>query len=113
MQVFRSTLQAETLSLQLGADETEHLRSVLHGLYYDHDPRNCDEWQVAAQDSIHTMWLTDCRSLHDYGVHQGMSQVSDKRLALDWSALRQMAWRQVGELTGDPLLTDKIPPLHY
>ena len=38
-----------------------------------------------------------------------MSQVSDKRLALDLSALRQMAWRRVGELTGDPLLTDKIP----
>ena len=107
--VCRSTLQAETLSLQLGSDETEHLRSVIHGLYYDHDPRNRDEWQVASQDSISTLWLTDCRSLHDYVVHQGMSQVSDKRLALDLSALRQMTWRQSGELTGDPLLTDRIP----
>ena len=108
--VCRSTLQAETLSLQLGSDETEHLRSVIHGLYYDHDAHNRSTWQVASQDSIYTMWLTDCRSLHDYVVHQGMSQVSDKRLALDLSALRQMVWRQDGELTGDPLLTDRIPP---
>lgn len=35
--------------------------------------------------------------------------MSDKRLAIDLSGLRQLTWRQQGEEQGDPLLTDRLP----
>ena len=38
--VCRSTMQAETLSLMHGSEETEHLRLVLHGLHHRHDRRD-------------------------------------------------------------------------
>ena len=38
----------------------------------------------------------------------GLHTVGDKRLAIDLSAIRQVAWRLEGEEYGDPLLTDRI-----
>ena len=106
--VCRSTLQAETLSLQLGADQVDHVRAVLHGLYADHLPHERG-WKITAQDQFKELYLTDCKSLEAYLNHQGNSQVTDKRLAIDLSSLRQIMWRKAGELLGDPLVTDKLP----
>ena len=35
--------------------------------------------------------------------------MSDKRLAIDLSGLRQSTWRQHGETYGDPLISDHLP----
>jgi hypothetical protein len=105
--VCRSTLQAETLSLLHGAEEADHLRFSLHGLWHP-DGRGQD-WEVAAQDAICVDWFTDCRSLWEHCNQSGASMVSDKRLAIDLSQIRQQVWRAPGELVGDPLLTDHIP----
>ena len=46
--------------------------------------------------------MTDCRSLVDHLCKAGMSEVTDKRLAIDLTALRQDVWRHPGELLGNP-----------
>ena len=107
--VCRSTMQAETLSLMSGSEESEHLRLVLHGLRQRHDRRD-RKWLVEAQDEICLDWYTDCRSLEEHVNQPGLHTVGDKRLAIDLSAIRQVTWRLHGEEYGDPLLTDRISP---
>jgi len=107
--VCRSTLQAETLSLLLGSEEADHLRNVCHGLQCDQQKMKQGEWIVEAMDNMEVIWYTDCKSLADHIKQAGLQVVSDKRLAIDLSGLRQMAWRQKGELYGDTLLTDRVP----
>eukprot|EP00435_Cladocopium_sp_Y103_P066574 s39_g28.t2 len=105
--VCRSTLQAETLSLLLGSEEAEHLRAVLYAMK---DPAvRRPGWMISAQDSVLVDWYTDCCSLFQYINQEGLHSVSDKRLAIDMSAIRQQTWRRMGEELGDPLLTDKVP----
>ena len=102
--VCRSTLQAKTLSLLHGAEEADHLRFALYGLW--RAGGRGEAWEIDAQDTICVDWFTDCRSLWE---QSGSSVVSDKRLAIDLSQIRQQLWRAPGELVGDPLLTDHIP----
>ena len=93
--VCRSTMQAETLSLQLGAEEAE-----LKG----------KERYVKACDAMTIGWLTDCRSLYDHLLQPGMSEVTDKRLAIDLTALRQDVWRDLKEeVLGNPTYADAPP----
>ena len=106
--VCRSTLQAESLSMLAGYEDAEHLRGVLHGLYHEHGPRN-PNWQIQAQDAYVINKLTDCRSLSDHLMQQGLGEVHDKRLAIDISGMRQMVWRKKGEDIGDPLFAEKPP----
>ena len=103
--VCRSTLQAETLSMVQGYEEAEHLRTVLFALRND----LVGDWQVKALDSTVVHLLTDCRSLEAHLKQPGLGTTSDKRLAIDMSALRQMIWRCPGELHGDPLYGDSVP----
>ena len=60
-------------------------------------------------DYIHVDLYTDCRSLDEYVNQSGMHSVSDKRLAIDLTGIRQQIWRRQGEETGDPLITDRLP----
>ena len=106
--VCRSTLQAETMSLQLGMEECEHVRMVMHGLYRDHH-RYVRTWAIEAMDTKQVELYTDCRSLEEYVNQSGLHSVSDKRLAIDLTGIRQQIWRQQQEETGDPLITDRLP----
>eukprot|EP00913_Durusdinium_trenchii_P017419 g16375.t1 len=55
-------------------------------------------------------WLTDCRSLYDHLLQPGMSEVTDKRLAIDLTALRQDVWRDLKEeVLGNPTYADAPP----
>ncbi|CAE7237433.1 RE2 [Symbiodinium necroappetens] len=107
--VSKSTLQAETLSLQLGAAEADHLRAVIHGLYCDMGKGEAEQWMVEAQDRTHTAWFTDCFSLWSHLMNPAAGSVADKRLAIDLCALRQELWRGSGQSVGDPLGSDKPP----
>ena len=104
--VCRSTLQAETLSMVQGYEESEHLRAVLHGLEQEHQNSH---WVTASMDARTVVQLTDCRSLDDHLRQGGLSSTGDKRLAIDLSAMRQVVWRQPGELHGDPLYHEEVP----
>eukprot|EP00435_Cladocopium_sp_Y103_P008415 s912_g2.t1 len=106
--VCRSTLQAESMSLIAGLEESEHLRMVLHGLRKDHH-RYDATWQTEAMDERNVELFTDCRSLEEAVNQQGLQTVGDKRLAIDLCGVRQQIWRRAGEATGDPLLTDHLP----
>ena len=60
-------------------------------------------------DNIHVELFTDCRSLDEFVNQSGLHSVSDKRLAIDLTGIRQQIWRKQHEETGDPLITDKLP----
>ncbi|CAE7758342.1 TY4B-J, partial [Symbiodinium necroappetens] len=84
--VCKSTLQAETLSMQMGALEADH-----------------------AQDRMKVAWFTDCFSLWSHLHNPTTGSVGDKRLAIDLCAMRQELWRAQGEEIGDPLGNDRPP----
>ena len=107
--VCRSTMQSETLSLQLGATEAEHLRGVVHGLYENFGKLGTENWMVAAQDRTRVLWVTDCYSLLTHLLNPAAGSVADKRLAIDLCALRQELWRDFGQAVGDPLGSDRPP----
>ena len=107
--VSKSTLQAETLSLQLGAAEADRLRAVIHGLYCDMGKGQAEEWMIEAQDRTRAAWFTDCFSLWSHLMNPAAGSVADKRLAIDLCALRQELWRGSGQHVGDPLGSDRPP----
>ncbi len=109
--VCRSTLQAETLSLQLGSEDAEHLRQMFFVMKNLSEPeeRKKNRNYVGAMDHQKVMWCTDCRSLSDHLMNPNSSEVSDKRLAIDLTGLRQEVWRECGQLVGNPTYTDELP----
>ena len=108
--VCRSTMQAETMSLQLGSEDAEHVRQLLYVVKNKATAiRNTDNF-VAAMDDIMVGWFTDCRSLSDHLSTPGASEVADKRLAIDLTSLRQELWRERGQLVGNATYSDELPP---
>lgn len=107
--VCRSILQAETLSMQLGSEEAEHVRQVLYYLKNMNINHDRKEHVSKATDHMVTVWCTDCRSLSDHLQNPAMAEVSDKRLAIDLSALRQDVWKRQNELIGNPTYADELP----
>ena len=106
--VCRSTLQSETMSLQLGSEEAEHLRQALFTMKNLAMGVRATENYIPAMDHMKVMWFTDCRSLSDHLTNPTASEVSDKRLAIDLTALRQELWRNPTELIGNPTYTDSL-----
>ena len=107
--VCRSTLQAETLSSMLGSESAQHLRAALYGSMCPKPPGRDDTWAISACDFKEINWLTDCRSLVDYMSSTVGSAVSDKRLAIDLTTLKQELWRPEGSITGDPASQPGMP----
>ena len=97
--VCRSTLQAETMSLQLGSEESEHVRQILYEIKNEAAETPKADRCTRAMDSTTSLWLTDCRSLSDHLTNCSGGEVSDKRLAIDLTSLRQ----------GNPTYTDSLP----
>ena len=54
-------------------------------------------------------WYTDCRSLSDHLTNVNAAAVSDKRLAIDLTSLRQELWRERGQLVGNPTYCEALP----
>ena len=107
--VCRSTLQSETMSLQLGAEEAEHVRQLLHVVKnLAVNPKPIDNL-VPGMDHLRVIWYTDCRSLSDHLQRSGSSDVNDKRLAIDLTSLRQDLWRGKQQLVGNPVYEDQLP----
>lgn len=107
--VCRSTLQAEAMSLQLGSEDAEHIRQVLYVIKNLATETSPSKNYIPAMDHAKVMWLTDCRSLSDHLCNPCASEVSDKRLAIDLTSLRQELWREKGELVGNPMYSDVLP----
>ena len=71
------------MSVQLGSEEAEHLRQIFFEIKNLNDGNKGKEKFIKASDSMSIGWLTDCRSLYDQLFQPGMSEVTDKRLAID------------------------------
>eukprot|EP00435_Cladocopium_sp_Y103_P034047 s298_g8.t1 len=107
--VCRSTLQAETLSLQLGSEDSEHVRQILYIIKNKATDLNRMTNFIGAMDETTIAWYTDCRSLSDHLTNVNAAVVSDKRLAIDLTGLRQELWREKGQLVGNPTYCDELP----
>eukprot|EP00435_Cladocopium_sp_Y103_P030202 s3523_g7.t1 len=107
--VCRSTLQAETLSLQLGSEDGEHMRQMLYVVKNKATDLNRTVNFIGAMDDVEIAWYTDCRSLSDHLTNPNAAVVSDKRLAIDLTGLRQELWREKGQMVGNPTYCDEMP----
>jgi hypothetical protein len=94
--VCRSTLQAETLSVQLGSEDAERMRQLLYVVKNKATALKRTENFINAMDETVVSWYTDCRSLSDHLTNVNAAAVSDKRLAIDLTSLRQELWRERG-----------------
>eukprot|EP00434_Breviolum_minutum_P044902 symbB.v1.2.040161.t1/scaffold7034.1/size13691/1 len=81
--VCRSTLQAETLSMQLGSEESEHLRQLLYVMKNLAKSDRSKENLIAAMDGTTVTWCTDCRSLSDHLVNPGISEVAESAAPIE------------------------------
>eukprot|EP00435_Cladocopium_sp_Y103_P055379 s404_g18.t1 len=108
--VCRSTLQAEVLSSMLGSEAAQQVRILLYSLKC---PRPVGDrgmkWKTDAADSKKVLWYSDCRSFIDYMSGTTPGSITDKRMAIDMTALRQELWRGVGEEIGDPSASPYMP----
>ena len=107
--ICRSTLQAETLSLQLGSEDGEHVRQMLYVVKNKATDLNRMANYIGAMDDVEIAWYTDCRSLSDHLTNPNAAVVSDKRLAIDLTGLRQELRREKGQLVGNPTYCDEMP----
>lgn len=108
--VCRSTLQAEVLSSMTGSEAGQQVRALLYSLV---QPRGLEDrgfqWKIDAADSKLLAWMSDCRSYIEYMSSLAPSTVSDKRLAIDMTCLRQELWRRPKEEVGDPSTGQSMP----
>ena len=109
--VCRSTLQAEVLSSMDGSESGQYVRNLLYAMAHPRDDEGDRgrAWKIWASDSRVLHWLTDCRSFTEYMSSGGQGIVSDKRLAIDLTALRQDIWRRFGSEFGEPSVQESIP----
>ena len=105
--VCRSTLQAEVLSSMDGCEMGGYVRMMIYSMYYPKE--RTKQYEIAAKDSKILHWISDCRSYIDTMSNAGQGVVSDKRLAVDLTALRQDLWRAPGTEFGEPSIQDEIP----
>jgi hypothetical protein len=92
-----------------GSESAQHLRAAMYGSIEPKPPGRDESWMIQASDYKEIDWLTDCISLVGYMSSTTMSSVSDKRLAIDFTTLRQEIWRPCGVLVGDPASQPGMP----
>jgi len=57
------------------------------------DTRN---WEEPSREHMTHLWMTDCESLEEHLTNPTLAKISDKRLAVDLAALRQLIWQKDG-----------------
>ena len=88
--VCRSTLQAETYSLQHGLEAGDKLRGVLAEL--KGQIKSMRTWETDARSCVPHLALTDCRSLSDHLASEILAKVSDKRLGIELQSIHESYW---------------------
>lgn len=101
--VCRSTLQAEVLSSMIGSEAGQQVRTLLYSMLCPKIQGDRGTmWKIRAADHKLLVWMSDCRSFIEYMSSVNPSVVSDKRLAIDMTSLKQELWRRENEEVGDP-----------
>ena len=88
--VCRSTLQAETYSLQQGLEAGDKLRGVLAEI--KSQIKSLRTWEIDARSCVPHLALTDCRSLSDHLASEILAKVSDKRLGIELQSIHESYW---------------------
>ena len=97
--VCRVTLQAEAYSLQSGVEAGDRIRGLLGELYGCATPGM--SWHEQSRRKVPHLLLTDCRSLHDHLNADVPVTVSDKRLHIELSAMKQSLFEDTGARSTD------------
>ena len=90
--VCRSTLQAETYSLQNGLETGDKLRGVIAEI--KGKIRSLKTWEDDARECIPHLAMTDCRSLSDHLNQEVLAKVSDKRLGIELQGIHENLWQE-------------------
>ena len=85
--VCRSTLQAETYSLQHGLEAGDKLRGVLAEI--KGQIKSLRTRETDARSCVPHLALTDCRSLSDHLASEILAKVSDKRLGIELQSIHE------------------------
>jgi hypothetical protein len=80
----------------LGSEDAEHMRQLLYVVKNKATALKRTENFINPMDETVVSWYTDCRSLSDHLTNVNAAAVSDKRLAIDLTSLRQELWRERG-----------------
>ena len=88
-------MQTETYALQHGVESGMRLRA---GIVDCRGLLNMSTWEDSSAANLRHLWMVDCRSLTDHLHKEHFTRVTDKRLAVELLALRQLLWERNGEL---------------
>ena len=89
--VCRSTLQAETYSLQSGMESGDKIRALIaetKGCLRSHK-----DWESIMRSCVPHLQFSDCRSLCDHLDAETLAKVSDKRLGIELAAIHENLWQ--------------------
>ena len=86
--VCRSTFRAETIGATYGVEFGDFIRATMSEL---EGKFTFKDWDKQDQMRKH-LWLTDCKSLHDYLLNPKQNNSDDKRLEIDLEGLRDPLW---------------------
>lgn len=105
--VCRSTMQADTYSLQAGVESADVIRAAVA---HARDQLDLKGWENSAASQIPAVWITDCKSSESALNRPTIANTTDKRLGIGIASLRQSLWRErySGE-DGDPAGSDETP----
>ena len=89
--VCRSTLQAETYSLQSGIESGDKIRALIA------ETKGClrsrKDWESVMRSCVPHLQFSDCRSLCDHLDAETLAKVSDKRLGIELAAIHENLWQ--------------------
>jgi hypothetical protein len=104
--VCRSTVQAETYTIQLGVEHGDVMRAAFADMYGKLDKKH---WEDSAASFVPMLWLTDCQSAAGALNNPILPKVADKRLGIELASMRQSLWRSKHGGRIDPRLVDQQP----
>ena len=96
-------MQAETYNLQEAVGSGDLLRAALADINRKLDKKR---WEESAARFCKHLWITDCESTNSSLHKLKQVKTADKRLMIEFSAMRQTLWRGMGGKRVDPCMLD-------
>ena len=67
------------------------------------------DWEADAAAAMKHVWVSDCDSVISALNRPILGKIQDKRLGIEFAAMRQSLWRTPGKIKGDPRMDDEKP----
>ena len=65
------------------------------------------DWEADAAAFMKHVWVSDCESVVSSLNRSVLGKIQDKRLGIEFAAMRQSLWRVPGTAKGDPRMDDE------